>query len=69
MEIVIYSRDFIWSIGVADHIIDSHLGVGFRKNSSLFIVAGSAEPSDDEQSALGIYYYLWKNNQMKLLHW
>ena len=40
MEIVIYSRDFIWSIGVADHIIDSHLGVGFRKNSSLFIVAG-----------------------------
>ena len=53
---------------LTDHIVDRHLGVGFRKNSSLFIVAGSAGPSDDEQSALGIYYYLWKKNQMKLLH-
>ena len=52
---------------LADDIVDSHLGVGFQKNSSLLIVAGTTGSSDMKQSKLGVHYYLWKNNQMKLL--
>ena len=49
---------------INDNYIDTNIGLGFRPDSKLLIVAG---PTNGATEPVGISYFLWQNDRLRLV--